>query len=131
MIITGRTKTNLTLALSELGSDCSGFLSDTSLLSDIDELVIKVKNQFGKIDGLFVNAGIFKAFNFETTTEALFDETMNINFKGAFFTIQKFIPLLNDPSSIVLNTSIVVFKSFANTSVYTCLLYTSPSTRDS
>jgi NAD(P)-dependent dehydrogenase (short-subunit alcohol dehydrogenase family) len=94
-------------------------VSDTSKLSEIDQLVIEIKEKFQKIDGLFVNAGIFKAANFEETTESLFDETMNINFKGAFFTIQKFIPILKNPSSIVLNTSIVVFKAFANTSVYT------------
>ncbi|TRX61460.1 SDR family oxidoreductase [Fulvivirga sp. M361] len=119
VIITGRTKENLDSAISKLGQNCFGFLSNTSSLSDIDELVIKVKNQFGNIDGLFVNAGVFRASNFEGTSEELFDETMNINFKGAFFTVQKFIPILNNPSSIVLNTSIVVFKSFADTSVYT------------
>lgn len=119
VIITGRTKENLDKAVSELGNNSIGILSDTSSLKDIDDLVLKVKNQFGKIDGLFVNAGIFKASDFEGTSEELFDETMNINFKGAFFTVQKFVPILKNPSSIVLNTSIVVFKAFADTSVYT------------
>ncbi|WP_340155407.1 SDR family oxidoreductase [uncultured Winogradskyella sp.] len=119
VIITGRTKENLEKAVSKLGENSTGFLSDTSSLSAIDDLVFKIKNEFGKIDGLFVNAGIFKASNFEGTTEDLFDDTMNVNFKGAFFTVQKFIPILKNPSSIVLNTSIVVFKAFANTSVYT------------
>ncbi|WP_299431223.1 SDR family oxidoreductase [uncultured Maribacter sp.] len=119
VIITGRVKKNLDSAVSELGNNSIGFLSDTSSLKDIDELVLKVKNLFGKIDGLFVNAGIFKASNFEETSEELFNETMNINFKGAFFTVQKFVPILKNPSSILLNTSIVVFKAFADTSVYT------------
>tara|TARA_R110002033_G_scaffold52481_2_gene99861 strand:- start:1083 stop:1820 length:738 start_codon:yes stop_codon:yes gene_type:complete len=119
VIITGRTKENLEKAVSKLGENSTGFLSDTSSLSAIDDLVFKIKNEFGKIDGLFVNAGIFKASNFEGTTEDLFDDTMNVNFKGAFFTVQKFIPILKNPSSIVLNTSIVVFKAFTNTSVYT------------
>jgi len=119
VIITGRTKQNLDNALIELGNNSVGILSDTSSLNDIDDLVIKVKNQFGYIDGLFVNAGIFKASSFKNTSEELFDETMNINFKGAFFTVQKFIPILKNPSSVVLNTSIVVFKAFPDTSVYT------------
>lgn len=119
VIVTGRTKQNLDKAISTLGKNSFGILSDTSSLSDIDDLVIKVKKQFGKVDGLFVNAGIFKASSFEGTSEEIFDETMNTNFKGAFFTFQKFIPILQNPSSIVLNTSIVVFKAFANTSVYT------------
>ena len=61
---------------------------------------------------LFMNAGVFMPSAFEETTEELFDETMNINFKGPFFTIQKFLPIMNNPASIVLNTSIVVFKAF-------------------
>ncbi|SEC35528.1 NAD(P)-dependent dehydrogenase, short-chain alcohol dehydrogenase family [Tenacibaculum sp. MAR_2009_124] len=119
VIITGKTKDNLDSAVSKLGNNSVGILSDTSSLNDIDNLVSQVKSRFGKIDGLFINAGIFKASNFEQTSEELFDQTMNINFKGAFFTIQKFIPILKNPSSVVLNTSIVVFKAFADTSVYT------------
>lgn len=119
VIITGKTKKNLDNAVSRLGNNSVGILSDVSSLNDIDDLVSKVKGQFGKIDGLFINAGIFKASTFEKTSEELFDETMNVNFKGAFFTVQKFIPILKNPSSIVLNTSIVVFKAFADTSVYT------------
>ncbi|WP_158849501.1 SDR family oxidoreductase [Algibacter sp. L1A34] len=119
VIITGRTQENLDRAISKLGHQAFGILSDTSSLSAIDDLVLNVKKEFGTIDGLFVNAGIFKGSSFESTSEALFDDTMNINFKGAFFTIQKFISILKNPSSVVLNTSIVVFKAFANTSVYT------------
>lgn len=119
VIITGRSESNLTEALEKLNHKVTGFLSDTSKLSDIDKLVSLVKEKFTKVDGLFVNAGIFKSSSFEQTTEEIFDETMNINFKGAFFTAQKFIPIMNNSSSIILNTSIVVFKAFVNTSVYT------------
>lgn len=119
VIITGRTKENLDEALYKLGDRVTGFLSDTSKLSEIDQLVGLIEKKFNKIDGLFINAGIFKAAGFENTTEEIFDETMNINFKGAFFTVQKFIPIMNNPSSIVLNSSIVVFKAFADASIYT------------
>lgn len=119
VIITGRSESNLSDALEKLNNKVTGFLSDTSKLSDIDKLVSSVKEKFAKVDGLFVNAGIFKSSSFEMTTEEIFDETMNINFKGAFFTAQKFVPIMNNPSSIVLNTSIVVFKAFSDTSVYT------------
>lgn len=118
VIITGRNEENLEKALSELGKNAFGYISDTSVLDDIDDLVNQIKENHGSIDGLFINAGIFKSIGFEDTNEALFDETMNINFKGAFFTVQKFIPILKNPSSIVLNTSIAVFKAFPNASVY-------------
>lgn len=119
VIITGRSQLNLDNALQQLGRNVEGYLSDTSNINQIESLVDKIKSKNQMIDGLFINAGIFKASSFENTTERLFDETMNINFKGAFFTIQKFIPILKNPSSVVLNTSIVVFKAFADTSIYT------------
>ncbi len=119
LIITGRSQTNLDKALATLGDHAEGYLSDTSKIDQIEDLVNQLKSKNYLIDGLFINAGIFKAASFEDTEEALFDETMNINFKGAFFTVQKFLPILKNPASIVLNTSIVVFKAFANTSIYT------------
>lgn len=119
VIITGRTKSTLKNAISKLGRNSKGIISDTASLTDINDLVSTVNDQFGMIDGLFINAGIFKASSFEKTSEEIFDQTMNVNFKGAYFTIQKFLPILNNPASIVLNTSIVVFKAFADTSIYT------------
>jgi NAD(P)-dependent dehydrogenase (short-subunit alcohol dehydrogenase family) len=119
VVITGQSESNLDTALKKLNNQVTAILSDTSKMNDIDHLVSEVKEKYGKVDGLFINAGIFKGSKFEDTTEQIFDDTMNINFKGAFFTIQKFIPILSNPSSIVLNTSVVVFKAFATTSAYT------------
>jgi len=119
VIITGKSSTNLNNALEQLNHQATGFVSDTASIPQIMALAKKIKAQFEALDGLFINAGIFKAASVENTTEALFDQTMGINFKGAFFTIQQFIPLLKNPSSIILNTSIVVFKAFADTSIYT------------
>lgn len=119
VIITGRSEENLNDALKRLGNNASGFLSDASSLTAIDQLVKSIKQKFHQIDGIFINAGIFKSLSFENTPEEVFDETMNVNFKGAFFMIQKFIGLMKNPSSIVLNTSLVVYKAFADTSVYT------------
>ncbi len=77
-----------------------------------------VKGKFGKIDVLFVNAGIGKFVPVADVTEELFDSIMDINFKGAYFTIQKALPFLNDNASIVLNTSIVAHIGMPNSSVY-------------
>lgn len=119
VVITGRSEKNMKDALEKLNYKATGIISDASNLTEIDTLANSVKAKFNKIDGLFINAGIFKSASLENTTEEIFDETMNINFKGSYFMIQKFIPILNNPSSIVLNTSIVVFKAFAGSSVYT------------
>jgi len=118
VVITGRDQQTLDDAKGEIGSDVLAVRSDTSSLTEIDKLFAAVKEKFGKIDVLFVNAGIGKFAPIESVTEESFDSIMDINFKGAYFTIQKALPLLNDNASIVLNASIVAYIGMPNSSVY-------------
>jgi NAD(P)-dependent dehydrogenase (short-subunit alcohol dehydrogenase family) len=69
----------------------------------------------GKIDVLFVNAGVAKFASLSDTSESTYDEQFDINIKGAYFTIQKALPLLNDGASIILNTSVAGTKGNENT----------------
>jgi len=118
VVITGRDQQTLDDAKREIGSDVLAVRSDTSSLTEIDKLFAAVKEKFGKIDVLFVNAGIGKFEPIEAVTEESFDSIMDINFKGAYFTVQKALPLLNDNASIVLNASIVAYVGMPNSSVY-------------
>ena len=118
VVITGRDQQTLNEAKEEIGGDVLAVRSDTSSLAEIDKLFAVVKEKFGKIDVLFVNAGIGKFAPVEAVTEELFDSIMDINFKGAYFTIQKALPLLNDNASIVLNASINAYIGMPNSSVY-------------
>ncbi len=118
VVITGRDQKTLDEAKREIGDDVLAVQSDTSSLTAIDKLFAAVKDKFGKIDVLFVNAGIGKFVPVAEVTEELFDSIMDINFKGAYFTIQKALPFLNDNASIVLNTSIVAHIGMPNSSVY-------------
>jgi NAD(P)-dependent dehydrogenase (short-subunit alcohol dehydrogenase family) len=72
----------------------------------------------GKVDVLFANAGIYKAAPFAETTEAFFDETMDINLKGLFFTVQRGLPQLNDGAVVILNSSTVINKGWPGIAVY-------------
>jgi len=116
VIITGRRKEAIEKAASEL--NVSGLLADQSSLSDIEILVAKVKADFGKVDILLINAGITKFAPIELMTENMFDEIMNVNFKGAYFTLSKFIPILNDNASVVLLSSTSATISPQSASVY-------------
>ena len=118
VVITGRDQQTLDQAVREIGSDVLALRSDTSSLTDIDKLLAAVKEKFGHIDVLFLNAGVGKFAPVEAVTEEMFDSIMDINFKGAYFTIQKALPFLNDNASIVLNTSIVAHIGMPNSSVY-------------
>lgn len=103
VIITGRRKEAVEKAASEL--NVTGLLADQSKVSDIDNLVSQIAKQYGKLDILLINAGVTKIAPMEQTTEEMFDEVMNVNFKGAYFTLSKFIPLLNEKASVVLLSS--------------------------
>ncbi|HEY2974404.1 MAG TPA: SDR family oxidoreductase [Pyrinomonadaceae bacterium] len=118
VVITGRDQQTLDEAKREIGGDVLALRSDTSRLADIDKLFAAVKEEFGHIDVLFINAGVGKFAPVEAVTEEEFDSIMDINFKGAYFTIQKALPFLNDNASIVLNTSIVAHIGMPNSSVY-------------
>lgn len=116
VIITGRRKEAVENASGELG--VTGLLADQSNLSDIDRLVENVSRQFGKVDILLINAGITKFAPIELMNEDLFDEIMNVNFKGAYFTLSKFIPILNDGASVILLSSTSATISPPSASVY-------------
>ena len=118
VVITGRDQQTLDEARRAIGGDVLAVRSETSSLTEIDKLFVQVKERFGKIDVLFVNAGVGKFAPVEAVTEEFFDSIMDINFKGAYFTIQKSLPLLNPNASIVLNASIVANMGLANSSVY-------------
>ncbi|QNK64398.1 SDR family oxidoreductase [Pedobacter sp. PAMC26386] len=116
VIITGRRKEAITQAATELG--VTAIVADQSNIEAIENLTNKVKDTYGKIDILFINAGVVKQSTIEQATEAHFDEIININFKGAYFTLNRFIPLLNDGASVILLSSIVATKTFVGSSVY-------------
>jgi len=116
VIITGRSAERVASAANELG--ITGIVADVTSLSAMGELVEQVKSDFGQIDILFVNAGIFAPAPVGQNTEEMFDIQMSINFKGAVFTIEKFLPLLNDGASIINLSSINAYTGMPNTAIY-------------
>ena len=117
VIITGRRKDALDKAAEELG--VHSVLADQGSLADIDELAATVKAQYKKVDFLFINAGMTGGvFPIEHGTVANFEEVMNVNARGSYFTLSKFIPLLNDGASVVFLSSIATQVSAPMFSVY-------------
>jgi NAD(P)-dependent dehydrogenase (short-subunit alcohol dehydrogenase family) len=104
--IAGRSKKTLEEAVKTIGNGVLAVQADVSNFADLDKLYAEVSQKLGKIDVLFVNAGVAKFAPLAETTESLYDENFNTNIKGAYFTIQKALPLLNDGASIILNTSV-------------------------
>ena len=100
--IAGRSQKTLDEAVKYLGNGTLAVQTDVAKLADLDKLYAAVSKKLGKIDILFVNAGVANFAPFADTTEQVYDTNFDINAKGAFFTIQKAIPFLNDGASIIL-----------------------------
>jgi len=116
--VSGRNRESLEEAAKLLGPDGLAVRADVSKLSEIEALFAEVVQKFGKIDILFVNAGMASFGPFESVTEEQYDEQFDVNTKGAYFTIQKALPHLNDGASIILNTSVASHKGRALGAVY-------------
>src|SRR5690349_2168375 len=116
--ILGRSRKTLDEAVKTIGNGVVAVQGDVAQLADVDRLYTEVSQKLGRIDVLFVNAGVAKFVPFAETSETTYDEQFDINIKGAYFTIQKALPLLNDGASIILNTSVADRKGTVGASAY-------------
>lgn len=116
--ITGRRADAVEKAARELGPSASGIVADAGNLEDIELLIKKVKQLYGSLDILFLNAGTAPIATIEQQDEASFEELFNVHVKGPYFTVQKALPLLKEGSSIIFTTSIGNVKGFSGVSVY-------------
>lgn len=107
VMVTGRTQDTLDAAGKELGSDAIMVKSDAASLPEIDALAARVKCEFGTLDALLFCAGQTRFVSFEDTTEAIYDELLASNTKGAYFTAQRLAPLMIEGSAVVFVTSVV------------------------
>jgi NAD(P)-dependent dehydrogenase (short-subunit alcohol dehydrogenase family) len=118
VVIAGRDQKTLDKAVDALGSESLGVKTDVSNLKDLENLFQAVNEKFGKIDVLYVNAGIAKFAPLEQSDEAMFDEIVDINFKGSYFTVKYALPFLNDGASIIFTTTVGAKVGFAGASIY-------------
>jgi NAD(P)-dependent dehydrogenase (short-subunit alcohol dehydrogenase family) len=116
VIITGRNRTAVAAAATEL--KVRGIFADQANLADTDALVAELKKGYDKIDILFINAGIGAYASIADTTEDHYDQLMNINVKGAYFTLSKFISLLADGAAVTFNSSVAASAAMPGAAVY-------------
>lgn len=116
--ISGRNQKTLDEAVKSLGNGVLAVKADTANLGETEKFLNEVNKKFGKIDVLFVNAGVAKFASLTQTPETIFDEQFDINIRGAYFTIQKALPHLNDGASIIFNTSVASSTGTPGTSAY-------------
>jgi NAD(P)-dependent dehydrogenase (short-subunit alcohol dehydrogenase family) len=94
VFITGRRQTELDAAANQIGANLTATQGDISNLADLDRLYATVKQQKGRIDILFANAGIGELAPLAAITEEQFDKTFATNVTGTLFTVQKALPFM-------------------------------------
>jgi NAD(P)-dependent dehydrogenase (short-subunit alcohol dehydrogenase family) len=87
-------------------------------VEDAMALVDEIHDEIGALDGVFLNAGVGQFGPMEMLTPGQFDAMFAVNVRGPFFLLQALIPLLRNPSSVVLNASVAGLLGLPTTSVY-------------
>src|SRR5260370_13791663 len=105
VFITGRREKDLDQAVKAIGSNVAGVQGDVANLADLDRLYKTVEAKGRRIDIVFANAGFGEFASLGSITEEHFDRLFNVNVKGALFTVQKALPLLNHGGSLILPSS--------------------------
>lgn len=118
VVLTGRSQDKLDVLTSELSGDYLLVKAEASSVADSEQLIKTTVDTFGKIDVLFLNAGIFRLETIDGLTEEIFDEVYNINVRGPVFTVKAAYDSLNENASIIFNTSVVNIKGFGGMGAY-------------
>src|ERR1700747_1877181 len=117
--ITGRRQSELDKAVKTIGgTQVKAVRADASSLTDLDKLFTQIKQEEGRLDVVFANAGGGSFAPLGAITEEHYDQIFNTNVKGVLFTVQKALPLIPDGGSIMLNASIVSQNGMTEFSVY-------------
>jgi len=116
--ITGRRQAELDKAVESIGSNATGIRADSASLSDLDRVYDQIRQEKGRIDIVFANAGVGAFVPLGAITEEHFDGIFDINVKGLVFSVQKALPLMTAGGSIILNASITSIKGTPAFSIY-------------
>jgi NAD(P)-dependent dehydrogenase (short-subunit alcohol dehydrogenase family) len=118
VLVTGRNPETLAAARTTLGANAVVIPSDSGSLADAQGLGAAVQKHVAKLDAVFLNAGIGQFGPIEAMTPKQFDDMFNVNVRGVYFQLQSLLPVLTNPSSVVLNASVVAELGLATTSIY-------------
>ncbi|MBP1852899.1 SDR family NAD(P)-dependent oxidoreductase [Rhizobium halophytocola] len=118
VFITGRRWPELEAAATRLGAKAIAVQSDVADLASLERLFARVREAEGRLDVLVANAGVITSSPVRDASEEHFDSMFDINVKGAYFTLQKALPLMGDGGSIILLSSCLAAKGLPGHSVY-------------
>lgn len=118
VIITGRNQKSIDEALSTLGSNAVGIVTDITNMQHLQQLGAKITKHHTSIDIIFANAGNSLGIPISDISEDQYDSLFDTNVKGTYFAIKYLLPIINDNASIILNSSATIHRAFAGYSAY-------------
>jgi NAD(P)-dependent dehydrogenase (short-subunit alcohol dehydrogenase family) len=119
VVMTGQNPERLAAAKKALPGDIVALRADARIMTDTQAVADEIRARYGRLDALFLNAGVGPMQSIEAVDEASFDDNFAVNVKGQFFTLQKVLPLLRDGASVVLMSALGVYLGVPNYSVAT------------
>lgn len=118
VIVTGRDPERLAATQRELPDDILVLRADARSVADAERVASEIGARFGRLDVVFLNAGIAELRAFDAIDESHYDEQVDVNVKGVVFTLHKVLPLLARGASVIVNTSLAAHKGTAHLSIY-------------
>lgn len=116
--IFARHQATLDTAASDIGLGVTAIQGDVREVADIKRLIERIKSDHGRLDIVMANAGTVSPEKLSDATEETFDETLDTNLRGAYFTVSHALPLLSKGGSIILTSSGLGHASFAGYGPY-------------
>jgi NAD(P)-dependent dehydrogenase (short-subunit alcohol dehydrogenase family) len=118
VFLTGRRQVELEAAVKAVDGHLTAVRADASSLADLDRLYTQIKEEKGRLDIVFANAGTAGFAPLGGITEEHFDQTFDTNVKGTLFTAQKALPLMPDGASVIMTCSTASVTGMPAFSVY-------------
>jgi NAD(P)-dependent dehydrogenase (short-subunit alcohol dehydrogenase family) len=119
VVVTGNNPERIAAAKAALPKDIVVLRADLRAMADTQAVADEIRSRFGRLDALFLNAGVGPMQAVEVVSEAAYDDNFAVNVKGQFFTLQKVLPLLREGAAVVLMSALGVYLGLANYSVAT------------
>jgi NAD(P)-dependent dehydrogenase (short-subunit alcohol dehydrogenase family) len=117
VIVTGSSKASVEAARKAMPY-VEAIASDAGDPKAAQSLVDHIKQKYGRLNILFVNAGIAKVAPLSAADEAHFDELFRVNVRGPYFLLKYAVPAVTDGGSIILTSSMGALKGMPGLSVY-------------
>jgi 3-oxoacyl-[acyl-carrier protein] reductase len=102
-----------------IGAQCDVVVCDVASRAQVDAMITKTMDRFGRVDILINNAGLLLAGTIEETTDEIIDRTLDINVKGILYAIRAVTPIMKKQRyGKIVNVSSITGKNGDNTTFF-------------